>query len=118
MNHPFPIANKIYDGLRSALRSVVLTAIVALGAGVYAAAESAPSPDARAQNAIHLLDYVGTDYSGAVSGEGKIVNQTEYEEQVEFAEKIAEQIDALPHQPPKPELIAQSNALLDRKSVV
>ena len=113
MNHPFPIANKIYDGLRSALRSVVLTAIVALGAGVYAAAESAPSPDARAQNAIHLLDYVGTDYSGAVSGEGKIVNQTEYEEQVEFAEKIAEQIDALPHQPPKPELIAQSNALLE-----
>ena len=113
MNHPASIAKEIHAGLRRALRHAVLTAIVALGVGVCAAAESTAAPDARAQNAIHLLDYVGTDYSGAVGGGGKIVNQTEYEEQAEFAGKIAEQIDALPHQPAKPALIAQSKALLE-----
>ena len=37
-----------------------------------------------AQTAIHLLNYVSMDYSGAVEN-GKIINEQEYKEQIEFA---------------------------------
>ncbi len=33
---------------------------------------------------VHLLDYLARDYGGAVSDDGKIINQTEYKEQLEF----------------------------------
>lgn len=38
---------------------------------------------------VHLLDYLAKDYGGAVH-DGKVVNQSEYEEQVEFAKIVLE----------------------------
>jgi high-affinity iron transporter len=34
---------------------------------------------------VHLLDYLAKDYSGAVSSDGKVISQSEYNEQAEFA---------------------------------
>ncbi|RYZ59716.1 MAG: hypothetical protein EOP07_03135, partial [Proteobacteria bacterium] len=34
---------------------------------------------------VHLLDYLAKDYPGAVGDEGKIISESEYAEQVEFA---------------------------------
>lgn len=35
--------------------------------------------------AVHLLDYLAKDYSGAVSAAGKVISKSEYAEQTEFA---------------------------------
>jgi len=45
--------------------------------------------------AIHLLDYLAHDYSGAVE-HGKVISVGEYEEQKEFAQKIYELAENLP----------------------
>src|SRR5690554_1699602 len=37
-----------------------------------------------AETVVHLLSYVGMDYSGAVQ-EGEIIDQMEYDEQLEFS---------------------------------
>lgn len=42
-----------------------------------------------------LLDYVTVDYAGAVSA-GKVVNEAEYAEMVEFVDEVAARIDELP----------------------
>jgi len=44
---------------------------------------------------IHLLNYLSSDYSGAVDDSGRIKNQFEYEEQLEFAKKIVDQAKEL-----------------------
>jgi len=38
---------------------------------------------------VHLLDYLAKDYGGAVAS-GKVINQSEYDEQVEFGNTVAE----------------------------
>lgn len=45
--------------------------------------------------AIHLLDYLAHDYSGAVE-HGKVISAGEYEEQKEFAQKIYDLAENLP----------------------
>ena len=40
-----------------------------------------------AQTALHMLDYVGVDYSGSVK-DGKVLNAQEYKEQLEFVEQV------------------------------
>ncbi len=45
--------------------------------------------------AIHLLDYLAHDYQGAVS-DGKILSQSEFNEQKEFSEKIIEISSTVP----------------------
>lgn len=42
-----------------------------------------------AQTVIHLLSYVAMDYSGAVQN-GEIISQSEYQEQIEFAQQALE----------------------------
>jgi high-affinity iron transporter len=46
--------------------------------------ESKPTPDL----VVHLLDYLAKDYGGAVQN-GKVVSESEYKEQVEFANIVA-----------------------------
>lgn len=41
---------------------------------------------------VHLLNYISTDYAGAVDSKGKISNQFEYDEQVEFVGTILSQV--------------------------
>jgi high-affinity iron transporter len=79
---------------------VLLLALFALPASAHDAA----------QQTVHLLDYMGVDYAGAVEG-GKVKDADEYREMVEFAARAAEQISALPEHPDKAGLVAGAAAL-------
>lgn len=67
------------------------TSALATPAALPAAQEGENSP----RFAIHLLDYLAHDYSGAVE-HGKVISAGEYEEQKEFAQKIYELAENLP----------------------
>ena len=47
-----------------------------------------------------MLDYVAVDYGAAVS-DGKVSNQFEYDEMIEFSKSVAERIGSLPASPNK-----------------
>jgi high-affinity iron transporter len=79
-----------------------------LVAGLIAAPASAQQMEV--QTTWRLLDYVAVDYPEAV-GEGRIVNQAEYDEMTEFSSSIRERIGALPNHAAKPALVSQSDAL-------
>src|SRR5690606_5128404 len=70
-------------------RAVLLLAFVLLGA-VPATAQAAP-----AQTIWRLLDYIAVDYREAVQ-DGKVVNDVEYVEMVEFSKSARERIAQLP----------------------
>jgi high-affinity iron transporter len=63
---------------------------------------SADSVDGAAQ-ALHLLDYIGADYPSTVT-DGKVVDESEYREQVEFLTVLQGLIVALPARPERAEL--------------
>ncbi|WP_053213130.1 cytochrome c/FTR1 family iron permease [Pseudomonas sp. Q12-87] len=56
-----------------------------------------------ASQALHLLDYIGADYPATVET-GKIINDSEYREQLEFAQVLEGLIAELPAKPEKAEL--------------
>ncbi len=60
---------------------------------------------------LQLVDYVGVDYSEAVTG-GEITNQFEYSEMQEFAASIRSQIRQLPDKPANEKLIALADKLI------
>lgn len=82
-------------------------AIVALAAtGIASAAE--PATDQRELlNVLHILDYIGVDYAGAVE-HGAIKSEGEYKEQLEFAAEVTRNLHAIGA---KPELEQQASAL-------
>jgi len=61
-------------------------------------ARGAGAADADVATAWRLLDYIAVDYEGAVE-DGAIVNQVEYDEQVEFAGTVARTLAGLPEAP-------------------
>lgn len=63
-----------------------------------------------AQTVLHLLDYIGVDYPEAVEA-GKIKNEDEYKEMLEFTAQVTERLKALPENPRKGALIGESQAL-------
>lgn len=63
-----------------------------------------------AQAVIHMLDYVSVDYPGAVS-EGKVLNDVEYQEQLEFSVQVKEQLGKLPANAGKEALLRQADLL-------
>ena len=60
-----------------------------------ALAQEAVALDRGAQTILHLLDYVSVEYPQFVQA-GKVVNPTEYAEQIEFASQIRDMVAALP----------------------
>jgi len=71
-----------------------------------------------AQMIVHLLDYVGADYAGAVD-HGQIKSEDEYQEMVEFSAQVVEQVQRLPSHPGKVKLsseAAQLRQLVARKA--
>src|SRR5574341_938779 len=79
---------------------VLLVLAVGLAAGPARAAE--PDPFAPI---LHALDYLGVDYPGAVK-DGRVVDQGEYEEQLEFAGSVGTMIAGLPARPERAALEA------------
>lgn len=62
------------------------------------------------QTILHLLDYIGVDYPEAVEG-GKVRNQDEYQEMLEFTAQVSERVAALPENAARPALVAEAQAL-------
>lgn len=81
---------------RALLIALVLACAALLPARVQAA-------DAGVQTTWRLLDYIAVDYAGAVSG-GRIVNQFEYNEMLEFSKSVAARIASLPATPARARL--------------
>jgi high-affinity iron transporter len=63
-----------------------------------------------AQVVVHLLDYVGVDYGGAVEN-GKVKSADEYQEMTEFSAQIGERISRLPPNPRREALAAEATKL-------
>lgn len=63
-----------------------------------------------AQTILHLLDYIGVDYPEAVEA-GKIKNEDEYKEMLEFTAQVTERLRALPGNPRKDSLVTDAKAL-------
>ncbi len=59
---------------------------------------------------LQLIDYMAVDYGGAVN-KGKVVNQTEYEEMLDFTAGIQQHINELDKTTGKTELIEQAELL-------
>ena len=64
----------------------------------------------RGRSILHLLDYVGVDYGGAVQA-GKVVSADEYKEMMEFSSQVGEGMKALPDNPARAVLIADARKL-------
>ena len=72
-------------------------------------AVSANSPEGASQ-ALHLIDYIGADYPPTVE-DGKVIDETEYHEQLEFLAVLKGLIADLPERAQRAELVHGVNAL-------
>src|SRR5690348_1715327 len=77
---------------------------VLLGASFASRADTSP------QTVVHILDYVGVDYAGAVEG-GKIKKEDEYKEMLEFTGEAATLLKNLPDVSQRAALVADAEKL-------
>lgn len=61
---------------------------------------------------VHLLDYLAKDYAGAVAEDGKILSESEYAEQIEFARSATQTGQTLPELKASSELQTKLKELL------
>jgi high-affinity iron transporter len=74
---------------------------------------AAQAPPEQAQIILHMLDYVAVDYPEFVQ-DGKVLDQAEYDEQLEFARQARAMLDQLPARAEKPALLSQAEHLVTR----
>jgi high-affinity iron transporter len=84
-------------------------ALLLLALGLVAPTLASAEPDPFAP-ILHALDYLAVDYPGAVK-DGKVLDQGEYDEQVEFATSVKGMIAALPARPERAALEATAGGL-------
>jgi len=103
-------------------RWFALSIILALPLGAFGL--DTEGPERRLQTIHHLLEYVAVEYPQFVQA-GKVLDQSEYSEQVEFAGQIKEMVGALPESPKHEaqtnqaaELVAMIQAKADGARVV
>lgn len=78
---------------------------------VAAAPTRAETPTAdKAQTIVHMLDYISVDYPQFVR-DGKVIDQGEFDEQLEFSTQSAVLLQQLPARPGQAALLEQANAL-------
>ncbi|MBX6741111.1 MAG: FTR1 family iron permease [Acetobacteraceae bacterium] len=87
----------------------LLTVLVFCLLGLFGP-HQARADDAAVQTVWRLLDYVAVDYAGAVA-DGRVLNEAEYAEMLEFAGSAHERIAALPPQAARVQLLRQAEAL-------
>jgi len=93
--------------------SFCLAWLLGLGMLVVAATATAaaPAPAAdKAQTIVHMLDYISVDYPQFVR-DGKVLDQSEYAEQLEFATQSLALLQQLPAQTGQAELVGKAQAL-------
>lgn len=91
------------------LRVLIACAVVALFLPLHARAEAQPLTSS-VQTTWRLLDYVAVDYREAVAN-GRVVNDAEYAEMLEFARTALANIEDLPAGPRHERLVADARAL-------
>lgn len=92
-----------------ALRGLGMLGLIAcLWAVRLAVAQATPE---QAQLILHLLDYVAVDYPEFVQ-EATVLDQAEYDEQVEFSQQTRALLDQLPTHADKPDLLRQAEQLV------
>jgi high-affinity iron transporter len=72
------------------------------------AAQASPEPT---QMILHMLDYVAVDYPESVQ-DGAVLDQSEYEEQLEFVQQARTMLSQLPARMDKPGLLRQAEELV------
>ncbi len=93
------------ESFQTRFRQVALALVVALALASPASAQTTP-----AQTAWRLLDYIAVDYPEAVQN-GQVVNQTEFDEMLEFSATAAKLIGELPASAAKDDLSRQAASL-------
>ena len=73
-----------------------------------AMAQATPEP---AQVILHLLDYVAVEYPQCVQ-DGTVLNQSEYNKQVEFSQQVRTHLDQLPAHSSQSSLLSQTEQLV------
>jgi high-affinity iron transporter len=68
---------------------LLLSILLVLGISTSFANPDSPVPNQKVRTFINLLDYIGKDYPNAVQ-EGKIINEFEYKEMVDFSRQVAD----------------------------
>jgi high-affinity iron transporter len=87
--------------------AIALLALILVALALPAAAQPAqPS----VQTTWRLLDYIAVDYREAVAG-GKVVNQFEYDEMLEFSKSVAANVAGLPQNSAKAQLTSRAAVL-------
>jgi len=74
------------------------------------AAHADETSEREAQTILHILDYLSVDYGGSVLL-GKVLNEGEYKEQVEFAEQSVKLLSGLPQHPLQADLVKDARVL-------
>ncbi len=64
----------------------------------------------RAQTVVHLLDYIGADYPQFVR-DGVVIDETEYQEQLEFAGQVTTLLPGLPERAERARLLGDARTL-------
>lgn len=101
---------------RVLVASLVLSLFCA--GGIFVPQAAAADATAPVRTIWRLLDYIAVDYAGAVAG-GRVVNELEYTEMIEFAASVRTRISNLPPAEPPAELGSQAEKLeaaIDAKS--
>jgi len=91
------------------LRTLAILIVLSTGSQ-SALAGTDPAPPSSSETALHLLDYVSVEYPQFVRA-GKVVNATEYAEQVEFADQIEQTIRRLPPAPQRDAILSRAAQL-------
>jgi high-affinity iron transporter len=97
-------------GVATLTRRLAVLALLASAIGLAASAAAAAELDPFAP-ILHALDYLGVDYPGAVK-DGKVLDQGEYDEQLEFATSVRTMIAGLPARPERAALEATAAGLV------
>jgi high-affinity iron transporter len=94
---------------RYGLSRLGLLSLTALVCSVrLVAAQATPE---QAQLILHLLDYVAVDYPQCVQ-DGTVLDQSEYDEQVEFSQQVRALLHQLPAQAAQSDLLSQAEQLV------
>src|SRR5687767_6803281 len=92
---------------RAGLPLVLGLACILWGVG-WTVAQTTPEP---AQLILHMLDYIAVDYPEFVQ-DGAILDQAEYDEQLEFSQQVRATLDQLPAHVDKPGLVRSAEQLV------
>lgn len=87
------------------LRALMLALLISVTVASPARAQTAP-----AQTVWRLLDYIAVDYAGAVAN-GRVVNEAEYVEMVEFSASVRQRLGELPQTKARASLLQQATEL-------